>query len=166
MSLVLVDKIKFAALVDTFVPNNQKVVVNVLDHYALRLVRYTGEFFNGVRTPTNLQGDYDAIADFNKKRKAKADEMKSSGKTDEQIDDELLAPAEIPSPALGMGEWFTIAGETKYLMTHQDGVWLSWTHNKTLYLSPIARDEVKAFGEGVALKVVLVPTKTFCVVGE
>jgi len=166
MSLVLIDRLRFADLLNTFAPQDRKTVIHVLDHRALRLVRFSGEFFNGVRTPTNFDGDLTAIAAYNNGREAKIAELKAEGATKEHIDETVRGPAEIPAPELGAGMWFTIGGDTKYLLTHEDGVWLSWVHDKVLYVSPIARADVKEFSGSVSLKAAVLPTKVFCLIGE
>lgn len=166
MSLVMTGRAKFAKLLDEFKSKEEKHCVYALDHSALRLIRFTGEFFNGVRSPTHFEEDLEALQTYNEQREALIEKMKADGKSEDEINETVKGAATVPEPEPGQGMWFTIQGHTKYLMTHEDSVWLAWKHSKVLYLTPIERDEVKEFAQSVQVNAVVVNTKTFSLIGE
>lgn len=123
-------------------------VVYVLDTPALRLVRMGKETIDGVRTPTNFVNDRSAV------EKATSEDAEIGG---------------VPKPAAGTGMYWTINGDTKYLLTAEGGVWLAMKTPNMVVLAPVASaDDAKAALESMKSKAdvkppLALPVKTFCI---
>ncbi len=155
MSLVVTGHKKLVEILATV----EKPIVQVLDNHALRLVRFSSEFFNGVRTSTNYENDLKALDNYNVKRQKIIEEWTAEGKTQDEINEEIGGPATVPNPETYQGMYFTIQGVTKYLVTHESGIWLAYSTGKILYLAPILSADVK---DSMFDSAILVPSKTFC----
>lgn len=144
MPMVMVSKEKFIE----FAKLEGAKHVYVLDSSALRLVRMGKETIDGVRTPTNFVNDRTAV------EKATAEDAEIGG---------------VPKPAAGTGMYWTINGDTKYLLTAEGGVWLAMKAPNMVVLAPLANaDEAKAALEAMkpgkdGKPPLGLPVKTFCI---
>lgn len=144
MPMVMLSKEKFVE----YAKLESVKVVYVLDTACLRLVRMGTETIDGVRTPTQFLNDRTAV------EKATAEDAEIGG---------------VPKPAAGTGMYWTLNGNTKYLLTAEGGVWLAMKVPNMVVLAPIASaEEVKAALEAMKPKAeakppLALPVKTFCI---
>jgi hypothetical protein len=142
MPFAMLSREKFAALAR--VEGVKKVWV--LDTPALRLIRMGTETIDGVRTPTQFNNDRSAV------EKATAEDADIGG---------------VPKPEPGTGMYWTIGGNTKYLITHETGIWALMQLDAVVVVVPLkgtpdAKELMETIGKDVQVPPIALPVKTFC----